>query len=305
MNHRLHSAGPALVIGLLAMTFGAGTVAAEEVTLTNQGLVLNANLETTGTDWQQGPVVLMTHGTLAHGGMEIMQTLQSALQDRGISSLSMTLSLGLDNRSGMYDCATPHTHLHTDAVGEIDAWLGWLQSQGVEEVALLGHSRGGNQSARFAAEHPDAPLNAVILIAPQTWSETAAVQDYDKRFGKALEPQLERARLLDSEGRGAEMLKPVDFIYCAETSATAAAFLSYYSPDPRMDTPSLIPEIKAPVLVVAGSEDDVVAGLVEAVQPLADGERVNLSVLEGADHFFRDLYAEEIADAVQTLLEGE
>jgi pimeloyl-ACP methyl ester carboxylesterase len=305
MNHRIHSAGPALAIGLLAMTFGAGTAAAEEVTLTDRGLTLNANLETTGADWQQGPVVLMTHGTLAHGGMEIMQALQSALLDRGISSLSMTLSLGLDNRSGMYDCATPHTHLHTDAVGEIDAWLGWLQSHGVEEVALLGHSRGGNQSARFAAEHPDAPLNAVILIAPQTWSEAAAVQDYDKRFGKALEPQLERARLLDSDGRGAEMLKPVDFIYCAETAATAAAFLSYHAPDPRMDTPSLIPDIKAPVLVLAGSEDDVVEGLVEAVQPIADGERVNLIVLDGADHFFRDLYAEEIADEVQTLLESE
>lgn len=305
MNHRIHSAGPALAIGLLAMTFGAGTAAAEEVTLTDRGLTLNANLETTGADWQQGPVVLMTHGTLAHGGMEIMQTLQSALLDRGISSLSMTLSLGLDNRSGMYDCATPHTHLHTDAVGEIDAWLGWLQSHGVEEVALLGHSRGGNQSARFAAEHPDAPVNAVILIAPQTWSETAAVQDYDKRFGKALEPQLKRARLLESEGRGAEMLKPVDVIYCAETAATAAAFLSYHAPDPRMDTPSLIPDIKAPVLVVAGSEDDVVEGLVEAVQPIADGERVDLIVLDGADHFFRDLYAEEIADAVQALLEDE
>jgi pimeloyl-ACP methyl ester carboxylesterase len=300
MNHRLQSAGFAL-----AMALAVGAAAAEEVTLTDRGLVLNANLETTGADWQRGPVVLMTHGTLAHGGMEIMQTLQSALQERGISSLSMTLSLGLDNRSGMYDCAVPHTHLHTDAVGEIGAWLGWLQGQGVEKVALLGHSRGGNQSARFAAEHPDAPLDAVILIAPQTWSEAAAVQAYDKRFGKALEPQLERARLLDSEGRGAEMLKPVDFIYCAETSATAAAFLSYHAPDPRMDTPRLIPDIKAPVLVVAGSEDDVIEGLVEAVQPMADGERVNLIVLDGADHFFRDLYAEEIADEVQTLLEDE
>jgi hypothetical protein len=45
-----------------------------------------------------------------------------------------------------------------------------------------------------------------------------------------------------------------------------------------VDTPSLIPEIKAPVLVIAGREDDVVAGLVEAVQPIADGERVNLMV---------------------------
>ncbi|WP_373508536.1 alpha/beta hydrolase [Thiocapsa sp.] len=300
MTDRLRRAGLALAIAL-----AAGSTGAEEVTLSYRGLTLNGNLETAGTEWQQGPVVLMTHGTLAHGGMEIMQTLQSALQERGISSLSMTLSLGLDNRRGMYDCAVPHTHRHTDAVGEIDAWLGWLQSQGVEEVALLGHSRGGNQSARFAAEHPGAPVSAVILVAPQTWSEAAAVQDYDKRFSKALEPQLERARVLDTEGRGAEMLKPVDFIYCAETSATAAAFLSYHAPDPRMDTPRLIPDIKAPVLVVAGSEDDVIEGLVEAVQPMADGERVNLIVLDGAEHFFRDLYAEEIADAVQTLLDDE
>ncbi|EGV16171.1 alpha/beta hydrolase [Thiocapsa marina] len=297
MNPRLYSAGLALATAL-----AAGTAAAEEVTLTNRGLTLNANLETTGAQWQQGPVVLMTHGTLAHGGMEIMQTLQSALQERGISSLAMTLSLGLDNRSGMYDCAVPHTHLHTDAVGEIGAWLDWLQSQGVEEVALLGHSRGGNQSARFAAEHPDAPLDAVILIAPQTWSEAAAAQDYAKRYGTSLESRLERARQLASDGRGAEMLEPIDFIYCTETAATAAAFLSYYAPDPRMDTPSLIPEIKASVLVIAGSEDDVVDGLVETVQPIADGERVNLIVLDGADHFFRDLYAEEIADDVQMLL---
>ncbi len=293
---------PTAGLGLiLALSMGA---AADEVTLNHGGLTLNANLETVDADWQQGPVVLMTHGTLAHGGMEIMQSLQAALKDRGVSSLSMTLSLGLDHRRGMYDCATPHIHQHTDAVAEIGAWLGWLQSQGVAKVALLGHSRGGNQSARFAASHPDAPVTAVILVAPQTWSEANAAEDYQKRYGKALGPQIERARELDAEGSAA-LLEHVDFIYCPDTSASAAAFLSYYAPDPRMDTRSLIPEIKAPVLVVAGSEDDVVKGLVEKVRPLADGQRVKLTVIDGADHYFRDLYAEDIADAVQALLGGD
>ena len=299
MKPLLPAAGLALILAL------AMTAAADEVTLTHGGLTLNANLETTGADWQQGPMVLMTHGTLAHGGMEIMQGLQAALKDRGVSSLSMTLSLGLDQRRGMYDCATPHTHQHTDAVAEIGAWLGWLQSQGVAQVALLGHSRGGNQSARFAAGHPDAPLAAVILVAPQTWSEAAAAEDYQQRYGKALATQIEQARRLEAEGKGGTLLEHLDFIYCPDTSATAAAFLSYYAPDPRMDTPSLIPEIKAPVLVVAGSEDDVVKGLVEKVQPLADGQHVKLLVLDGADHYFRDLYAEDIADAVQALLGGD
>lgn len=299
MRQRLHSAGLAL-----ALTLAASAANAEQVTLAHGGLTLNANLETAGDDWQQGPVVLMTHGTLAHGRMEIMETLQGALKDRGISSLSMTLSLGLDQRQGMYDCATPHTHRHTDAVGEIAAWLGWLQSQGVAQVALLGHSRGGNQVARYASEHPAAPLTAVVLVAPQTWSQDYAAADYQKRFGKDLAPQLEVARRLQAEGRGGEPMAPVGFVYCADTSATADAFLSYHAPDPRMDTPALIPEIKAPVLVIAGSEDEAVQGLEEKVQPLADGQRVKLLVLDGADHFFRDLYAEEIADAVQALLGG-
>ena len=299
MKALLHRAGLAFVLAL-----AANAADAEEVTLTHGGLTLNANLETAGADWKQGPVVLMTHGTLAHGGMEIMQSLQAALKDRDISSLSMTLSLGLDNRLGMYDCATPHTHKHTDALEEIGAWLGWLQSQGVGQVALLGHSRGGNQSARFAAAHPEAPLSAVILVAPQTWSEVYAAEDYQKRYGKALATPIEQARKLEADGKGGSLMEHVDFVYCADTSATASAFLSYYAPDPRMDTPHLIPEIKAPVLVVAGTEDEVVKGLVEKVQPLADGQRVTLTVLDGADHYFRDLYAEEIADAVQALLGG-
>jgi pimeloyl-ACP methyl ester carboxylesterase len=288
----------------LVVALSATAAVAEEVTLAHAGLTLNANLETAGGDWQKGPVVLMTHGTLAHGRMEIMQSLQSALKDRGISSLSMTLSLGLDKRQGMYECATPHTHKHTDAVEEIGAWLGWLRSQGVARVALLGHSRGGNQSARFAAAHPEAPLTAVILVAPQTWSEAYAAEDYQKRYGKDLAPQIEQARRLAAEGKGGALMEHVDFVYCPDSSATALAFLSYYGPDPRMDTPHLIPEIKAPVLVIAGGEDDVVKGLVEKVQPLADGQRIKLTVVDGADHFFRDLYAEEIADAVQALLGG-
>lgn len=279
---------------------------AREVSLARNGLTLNANLETAGTDWQQRPFVLMTHGTLAHGAMETMQGLQTALKDRGIGSLSLTLSLGLDQRRGMYDCAQPHRHRHGDALEEIGAWLAWLQSQGVTQpVVLLGHSRGGNQVARYAAAHPEAALSHLILVAPQTWSEKGTAEEYEVRFGKPLAPLLERARQMQDEGKAGNLLEGVDFLYCPATQTSAAAFLSYYAPDPAMDTPSLLSAIKVPVLVVAGSQDEVVKGLIEKVQPLADGQRVQLLELDGADHFFRDLYAEDIADAVQALVVGE
>lgn len=297
MKMRLHSGS--FVLLLLFVVTGA---AAEGVKLSHGGLSLNANLETTGANWQKGPVVLMTHGQLAHAGMEIMQTLQTALKDRGVSSLSITLSLGIDNRAGMYDCKVPHRHRHDDAVDEIGAWLGWLQSQGVAKTALLGHSRSGNQVARFALARADAPVAAVILIAPQIWGADATAEDYEKRYSKPLAAPLARAQQLVAEGKGNAMLEHVDFLFCPDTSVAAATFLSYYAPDERFDTPRLIPAIKPTVLVIAGSEDQVMRGLIDKVKPLADGQRVQLKVIDGADHFFRDLYAEDVADAIHAML---
>jgi pimeloyl-ACP methyl ester carboxylesterase len=281
----------------------AATATADEVKLPHQGITLNASLVKSADSWPGGPVVLMTHGTLAHRGMEIMAGLQDMLADRGISSLAINLSLGLDDRpAAMYDCATSHTHGHTDAVGEIGAWLAWLKKQGTAKVALLGHSRGGNQTARFAAMTDDPAVQAVILIAPQTWDAAYAAADYEKRYGKPLAPVLAKAQKLVDEGKGDTLMDPVDFIYCEQTSATAAAFVSYYTPDTDMDSPSLIPGINSPVLIIAGSEDTAVKGLPEKVGPLADGDRVQFMVVDGADHFFRDLYSEDIADAVAELL---
>ncbi len=293
------------IILLLSLCL-AFSATAEVVTLSHDGRTLNANLKPAGADWQGGPVVLMTHGTLAHRGMEIIAGLQGMLAERGISSLAINLSLGLDNRAAaMYDCATPHTHKHTDAIGEIGAWLDWLKAQGVSRIALLGHSRGGNQTARYAVEHDDPALSRVILVAPMTWDAGYAEQDYNKRYGKELKPLLARAEKMVAEGRGGEMMKGVDFIYCEDTSATADAFLSYHGEDDSMDTPALLKSIRAPVTVFAGTGDTTVKGLIEKVEPLADGAAISLVTMDGADHFFRDLYSEDIADMVAELLEAE
>lgn len=277
---------------------------AEEISLDHNGLEVSANLETVGENWAEGPVVLMTHGTLAHNRMEIMATLQELLLERGISSLAINLSLGLSNREGMYDCSVPHTHKHTDALDEIGLWLGWLKQQGVKSVALLGHSRGGNQTAWFAAERDESAISKVVLIAPQVWDEKKNGQGYQKSYGKALAPVLAKAEKLVAEGKGDTPLNPVDFIYCPESSATAEAFVSYYKADARMDTPTLLAQINKPLLVFAGSEDTVVKGLSEKMEGL-DRENVRFELIDGADHFFLDLYAEELADMAAEFISGE
>jgi pimeloyl-ACP methyl ester carboxylesterase len=293
-----------ITFNVIALLLASLASHAEEVSLEHQGLTVTANLETTGEHWASKPVILMTHGTLAHNRMEIMQALQTAFKERGYSTLAINLSLGLSDRKGMYDCATPHTHRHTDAVDEIGVWLDWLKSKGASSVVLLGHSRGGNQTAWFAAERDNALIRSVILVAPQTWSEKYAADDYKKRFNKPLAPQLAKAEKMVSSGKAEQMIKGVDFVYCEKTSATARAFVSYYKADKRMDTPYQVEKLTKPVLVIAGSEDTVVAGLVEKMQPLANGERVTLKVIDGADHFFRDLYAEEVADGAVGFIEA-
>jgi len=278
---------------------------AEKVTLEHDGLTLNANVEKSG-NWPEGPIVLMTHGTLAHSGMEIMAALQELFAENDISSLAINLSLGIDDREQtMYDCPVTHTHRHTDALDEISAWAAWLGQQGTTDIVLLGHSRGGNQTAWFAAERAEPLVTRVILVAPSTWNLDYAVSDYEKRYQTPLSPIVEQARQMVSEGKGAVTLRNIGFIYCEDTSATAEAVASYYADDPRMNTPTLVAEIEKPVLVIAGSEDNVVAGLIEAMEPFASRDGVELVVIDGADHFFRDLYAEEVVDVSVDFINAE
>ncbi|OOZ33875.1 alpha/beta hydrolase [Solemya velesiana gill symbiont] len=281
----------------------AGQALADEVKVSHGGITLNASLEKAQDDWTAGPVVLMTHGTLAHNRMEIMATLQEMLKERGVSSLSINLSQGVDNRkSVMYPCENPHRYKYDDAAEEIRAWVEWLKGEGVGNVAVLGHSRGGNQAARFAAATDDPAVKMTFLLAPTTRAPGYAEKDYKRRYGKDLMPILQKARDLVAAGKGDEMISPVDFIYCKETSASADAFVSNYNPDPNRDTPTVVPQIKMPVMVIAGTEDKVVAGLIEKMEPIADGEQVQLVVVDGADHFFLDLYSEDVADIITETL---
>lgn len=283
-------------LSLLILLF-LGSAQAEEVSFKYNGVALRANLEKTG-NWPAAPVILMTHGTLAHNRMEIISTLQELFKENGISSLAINLSLGLNSRkSAMYDCPTPHTHKHTDAVKEISAWVEWLDYKNVEDIVLLGHSRGGNQIAWYAAEGAYPAVSKVILLAPQVWSAEYAAKDYEERYGKPLQPVLNKAIALVKAGKGKEMMAHTDFIYCKDTTVSAEAFANYYTPDPRMDTPYLLGKIKLPVLLFVGTEDQVVKGLEKKLANLpAKPSNLSVEIMDGADHFFRDLYAEDVVE---------
>jgi pimeloyl-ACP methyl ester carboxylesterase len=279
---------------------------AAEVATTHRGLTLKANLEMADGKSMKDGVVLMTHGTLAHGRMEIMSTLQDNLKTRGYNTLSINLSYAVNNRPFvMHECAQPQVHRHEDAVDEIAAWVSFLKSKGAGRIILLGHSRGSNQTAWYAAEKPDAAVKAAILIAPGSWTEAELATDYKKRFGLELKPVLDDARKRIKAGKGKDWLPKTSVLYCKDAQTTAETLASYHAYDSRLATFDLIKKMPMPVLVIAGSADEITPGVAEKTRLLGDGKRIHLVSIEGADHFFRDLYGEEAADAISTFLKGQ
>lgn len=296
---------PLRLFCLLLTTLPSGTAFAEEVTLPYQGITLNANLAMAPDKTFANGVVLIIHGTQAHNGLELIQGLQERFLDQDRNSLAITFSLGVDNRRGLYDCSIPSTYRHSDAVQEIDAWVAWLKSQGVRSVVLAAHSRGGSQSLWYATEHDQDVIKSLVLLAPGLSSTEREASAYRERFDSELEPLLAKAQALVDAGKGDTLLEHVPFLFiCPDTSVTAEAFVSFYRDDPRRDTPYWLDKIAKPTLILVGENDEVIPELSERVSPFADGKLVQVTVIDGAGHFFRDLNLDDAVDAAIEFIEA-
>ena len=289
-----------LVAAALCLPWIGGTaLAAERVELEHDDLTLVGHMET-ATSVEDG-VVLMVHGTLAHGQMEIMRSMQELLAEAGYNSLAINLSLGQDARTGMYDCDSTHRHKHEDAVEEIAAWVDWLEDEGADRLVVLGHSRGGNQVARYLADEPADTIEKAVLMAPQTWTAGQEAKDYQASFETALQPLLDRAEALVAEGKGDQVME-MDFIYCPDTTATAASVVSYYREDPMMDTPTALGETDVPTLVIVAGADTTVTDLEEKMAERVEDDNIEMTTVSGSDHMFRDLFLYDAADAATAFI---
>ena len=276
--------------------------AAREVTVDHQGLRLNANLELAAGKTITNGVVLITHGALAHNKMELIAYLQTLLLQKNLSSLAINLSLALNDRHGMYDCKIPQRHRNEDAAAEIGVWVNWLAKQGAKNIVLLGHSRGGAQTALYVARHDLSLVDAVILMAPATAQNGA--EGYENRFKIAWKPLHDRAQSLIQKNHSDTLLEHVGLLSCGDSSVSAASFVSYYGGAPDVDTPSLLPAITKPLLVLIAGGDEVVVDLAPRLAPLHDQKNLHVKTIESSDHLFRDLNADEAVDAIAEFLHG-
>ncbi len=286
-------------LAVICLASFAGRSSAEEVTLEYLGLELSANLEMAqGKAFKDG-AVLLVHDTQGHGRVELMAALQDGLRDQGISSLAITLGLGLDKRHGMFDCGLEQDHRHEDAIDEIAAWVHWLKDKGAQAVTIAGHGRGANQAALYAINKLDKNVKRLVLISPLMQTPEKAEAEYRARFGRPLRPELGRAEELVATEHGNQLMDISGFLNCTRAQVTAGAFADYYGPNEKFKTTNLLQSIKIPVLLAVGDADPNLGETQAAQGEFAGLKNVTMSVVPGADQDFRDAGADELAKKIK------
>jgi pimeloyl-ACP methyl ester carboxylesterase len=273
-------------LSLAALLLGPAVAQAEPVQIKPSLLRLNAYLEVPDGKTVADGVLILLHGTLSHARQETMAALQKNLKERGIATLAVTLSLGIDNREGPRGCNVAHDYALAGAQRELGLWITWLTAHGTSRIDLLGFSRGGAQVAAMAPELPK--VRRIVLVAPTFATSVEQAAAYERAFGHPLAPEIEAAKKDPLKDR------TVDFLTCKQASVLGATFLDAYTELP----PKLAARTGHPTLVVIAGKDeidpDIAKKLPSEVRPVV--------VIDGANHFFSDLYGEEAADAIAKFL---
>ena len=273
------------------LTLAAGPVlaAAEPVQIKPSLLRLNGNLEVPeGRKLAGENVVVLVHGTLSHDRQETIAALQKNLRERGVASLAITLSLGIDDRQGPRACDVVHDYALAGAQREIRLWIEWLNAQRAKSIDILGFSRGG---AQVAAMGPELPMvRRMVLVAPTFSTALEQAASYERAFGHPLAPELDAARKEPLQKR------TVDFLTCKQAPVLNATFLDAYTELP----PRLAAKTGHPTLVIVAGKDEVVPDLGGKLP-----SDIRPVVIDGASHFFPDLYGEEAADVVAKFLKAD
>jgi pimeloyl-ACP methyl ester carboxylesterase len=292
-------------VALALMATAMGTAQAVPVSHEYLGLTVVGNLELAAnkTLKDHGAVVLV-HDALAHHTDAAMTKLQTALAGKGLNSVAISLSLGMNQRKAAFDCAHEHDHRHGDASDEIVAWVEWLQGQGAARVSIVGHGRGAAQAALSAAERQDLGINGLVLANPPRTTPQLTGARYQQQFGQPLTPVLEQARKLVEDGEGDTLLAVPGFLTCSKARTTAAAFVDYYGGDNRQDIVALLPELKLPTLVVVAGRDLAAQEFEKTLSLFTATGKVVQQTVTGADGGFTGNSGEQLADLVVKFVGG-
>ncbi|MFC6719777.1 alpha/beta hydrolase family protein [Halovalidus salilacus] len=176
---------------------------------------------------------------------------------------------------------------------DIRGGVEWLTERGCDDVVLWGRSLGATEAAYYQGLRNDNTVDGLVLAAPFADIRERSTRGYFEAVSddpdEAYESFVDEARKLVEAGRENEIValpRPVgdEIEYIP---MTAAAFLSYRSPESACATIDWVPEIDVPSLLVPHASDRNVTPeeATEIADAFPDSTPVTVHPVE-ADHFF-------------------
>jgi pimeloyl-ACP methyl ester carboxylesterase len=137
-----------------------------------------------------------------------------------------------------------------DGMQIIDAAVSQVVKKG-KKVVLIGHSLGGAAVLIYAANSPAKDVAGIVTVAP------GHMLHRSNRMQRVSYDSVEKARhmVLEGKANSESSFKVLNTGKVTERYMSAKVYLSYFDTQKFPDIEQLLPDIKLPVLWVAGRED--------------------------------------------------
>ncbi len=270
----------------------------DQIQLKHRSIIINGLH--TSNDARSKSIALVVHGTRGHQNLEIISSLRDSLIENNIDSMTVNLSYGISDRvNDFLPCDINHNYLQTDSIEEIREWYKQIQYMGYENIYLIGHSRGGLNIIQFFNELDQSSkslISSIFLLAPVSDDFSDTRKDYEEKYN------IDIAELKD------ENLE-INFLGCEKAKVTKKTFMDYYNIHTKHNlfgkSASLISNLKntdTDVYIITASEDTFVANTHNKISSMKKrmygGDNIELIAIDGADHFFRDFYFDDLIEII-------
>ncbi len=172
-----------------------------------------------------------------------------------------------------------------DAVYDLAAWIGLLQSRGHARIGLIGHSLGAVKAVYTQAKAPHAAVVCLTAISPPRLS-----CEYFLASAKAAEFRqlLKEAEELVRRGQGNTLL---DVRFPLPMLISASGYIDKYGPEERYQVLKHAAQLQIPTLFSFGTAEVAgnvaFAGMPEEIERLSvENAHLSLATVAGADHFY-------------------
>ncbi len=269
----------------------------------SEGLRLDgAFFSPTGSNTRQGLVdaVLLIHGSRGNFCDPATVAMAEALRSRGYAALALNTNahdtVWFNLSDGVYKGNAFEILDHTRL--DLKAGVDYLWDSGYRNIALLGHSMGAVRVTYYAALEEDPRVAGIIPVSPVRLSYSYYMTSED---AEEFQSNVRNAQDMVAQGKEHELVSvkfPITQLF------SAASYLDKHGPEERYNLLKLAPQIRVPMLALAGSLEthtrlrDMARDLAEAA---VNSHNVEWQIIDGGDHSLNNS-KEEAAEAVLKFL---